>query len=163
VLLGKNLSAGPFAFAMMLVVVGLSQWFAPMRLELFLGVLLQLIPMYLVFCLAGNLLSIVSPLTLKPGSGMPVPHQGARNFSHLLFMILASLAVGLTLFPLGVEALFSYMNWFAGFPAYLVLGVLQVIVTVLLYRRAIDWQGSLLHQREQRVLGIVAAKAEGQR
>jgi hypothetical protein len=91
---------------------------------------------------------------------MPVPHQGARNFSHLLFMLLSSLALGVTLLPLGVEALLSYMNWLAWFPAYLVLGALQAVLVVLLYRRALDRQGGLLQRREQRILEIVGSKAE---
>ena len=91
---------------------------------------------------------------------MPVPHQGARSFSHLLFMLLASAAVGLTLLPLAVEALLSYMNWFAWFPAYVVLGALQAVLMVLVYRRGLDWQGGLLQRREQRILEIVGTKAE---
>jgi hypothetical protein len=159
-LIGKNLAALPFALAMMVSVVGLSQWFKPMRVDHFVGVLLQLVPMYLMLCLACNVSSIASPITLKPGSGMPLPHQGARSFAPLLLMLVAPIAVGLTAIPWAVEALFAYMNWFEWFPAYLVLGALQVVAIVLLYRRVLDWQGGLLHRRERTILDIVAAKSE---
>jgi len=159
-LMGKNVAALPFAVALMAVVVGASQWFKPMRADHFVGVVLQLIPMYLMFCLASNLLSIAAPLTLKPASGFPVPHQGARSFGPLLLMVVTPFAVGLTLIPWLAEALFSYLNWFEWFPAFLVLGAIQVVVIVLVYRRVLDWQGGLLHRRERTILDIVALRSE---
>jgi hypothetical protein len=159
-LIGKNLAAFPFAGALMVLVVGAAQWFKPMRVDHFVGVVLQLIPMYLVFCLACNLLSIASPIALKPGSGMPIPHQGARSFGPLLLMVVAPFALGLTLIPWAAEALFDYLNWFGWFPTFLVLGAIQVVVIVLVYRRVVDWQAGLLHRREQRILEIVAARSE---
>jgi ABC-2 type transport system permease protein len=154
VLIGKNLSLLPFALVMMAVVVGLSHWFNPMRF------VLQLIPMYLVFCLAANLLSIIGPLALKPGSGMPARHQGIRSVFPLVFMLVVSVALGITLIPLGIEALLAAVNWFAAFPAYLAFGVVQVIVTVWVYRLVVDWQGDLLQRREQQILEIVSSRAE---
>jgi len=159
-LMGKNLSLLPFALVTMAVVVGLAQWFNPMRFDHFVALLVQLVPMYLVFCLAANLLSIVGPLALKPGSGMPVPHQGIRSFYPLVFMLAVFPPLGLTLVPLGAEALLSAMDWLAWFPAYLVFGVVQVVVTVWLYRRVLDWEGGLLQRREQQILDIVGSKAE---
>ena len=160
VLMGKNLALLPFALVTMAVVVGLSEWFNPMRFDHLVALLSQLVPMYLLFCLAGNLLSIVGPLALKPGSGMPAPHQGLRSVYPLLFMLVAFLVMGLTLIPLGIEALFWAMNWFAWFPAYLVFGVVQVVVTVWLYRLVLDWEGGLLQRRELQILEIVGSRTE---
>jgi hypothetical protein len=158
VLMGKNLSLLPFALATMVVVVGLSQWFNPMRIDHLVGVLFQLVPMYLVFCVAGNLLSIVGPMSLKPGSGMPNPHQGLRNFYPILFMLLVPIPLGLTLIPLGLEAIFWAMHWVPSFPAYLVFAALQAVIAVWLYRIALEWEGDLMQRREQQILEIVASK-----
>ena len=46
VLMGKNLSLLPFAFATMSSVVGLSQWFNPMRFDHFVALLFQLVSTY---------------------------------------------------------------------------------------------------------------------
>jgi hypothetical protein len=159
VLIGKNLSLLPFAIAAMAPVVALSQWSNPMRLDHLLGVLFHLVTLYLVFCLAANLLSIVAPMALKPGSGMPAPHQGVRAFYPLAFMLLAPLPLGLTLIPLGFEALLTAMDWYTWFPAYLVLSIVQAAAAVWLYRVAVDWEGDLLQRREQRILDIVGARA----
>jgi ABC-2 type transport system permease protein len=158
VLLGKNLSLLPFALAMMAVMVGVSQWFNPMRLDHLVAVLIHLVSMYLVFCLAANLLSILCPIALKSGSGMPAPHQGLRGILPLLFMLGVSIPLGLTLFPLAIEALLRYANWFAWFPAYLVVGVVQAIVMLWVYRAGLDWEGRLLQRRERQILDIVAAR-----
>jgi hypothetical protein len=159
VLFGKNLALLPFALPMMVVAIALSQWFRPMRMDYLAAALIQTIPMYLVFCIGANLLSILAPITLKPGSGMPAPHQGIRHLYHILFMLLVSLLVGVTFIPLGVEALLGLIGN-RGLPAYLVLGLLQAPVAVWVYRAALDWQGELLQRREQQILEIVAARAE---
>jgi ABC-2 type transport system permease protein len=160
VLLGKNLAVVPFAFGTMAAVVGLAQWFNPMRVDHLAAVLLQLVPLYLMFCLAGNLMSIVGPMALKPGSGMPARHQGWRTLLPLAFMLVLPLPLGLTLIPLGVEALLTWMGRSSGFPAYLVLNVVQVFVVGWLYRFALDAGGILLQRREQRILEIVGSPAE---
>jgi ABC-2 type transport system permease protein len=159
-LMGKNLALLPFSIAMMVVVVALSQWFNPMRLDHFIGVLFQLVPMYLVFCLAGNVLSIVSPIALKPGSGMPAPHQGLRGLFSFLFVLVVPVPLALTLMPLGIEALFRAMHWLPWFPVYLVLSIIQAIVAVCLYRRVLDWEGRLLQRRELQILDVVGSRAE---
>jgi ABC-2 type transport system permease protein len=160
VLMGKNLSVLPFALVMMIVLVALRQWLNPMRLDHLVALLFQLVSMYLLFCLAGNLLSIIGPLALKPGSGMPAGHQGIRSFGPLLLMVVSPMLLGLTLMPLGIEALLSALNWFAWFPAYLVLGVVQVVVMIWLYRLVLDWEGGLLQRREPEILEIVGSRIE---
>ncbi len=160
ILLGKNLSLLPYAFIMMVFAIGVSQWKHPMRPDHLAAVLLQTIPMYLIFCLTGNMLSILSPITLKLSSGKPASHQGARVLFQVVFMFVVPVLIGFTLIPLGVEALFAFMKWAVWFPAFLVLGMVQVVVMLGLYRVAIDWQGGLLQRREQKILEIVSSKAE---
>jgi hypothetical protein len=160
VLMGKDLSLLPFGFLIMAVVVLLSQWFNPMRIDHLAAVLLQLIPMYLVFCLAANLLSIVGPIALKPGSGMPAPNQGIRSLYPVLFMLTVPVLLGLTLVPLGIEAIFRAMQWSPWFPAYLVFGVAQAALTIWVYSHVVEWEGRLLQRREQQILEIVGGRIE---
>jgi ABC-2 type transport system permease protein len=160
ILLGKNLSLLPFALILMAFVIGVSQWMNPMRLDHLAAVLLQAIPIYLLFCLAGNQLSILSPITLKPGSGHAASHQGIKVLFQLVFMLVVPVMIGLTFIPLGVEALFSFMKWAEWFPAFLVLGVVQVLTVIWLYRAALNLQGSLLERREQNILEVVSAKGD---
>ena len=119
-----------------------------------------MVPVYLLFCLGGNLLTILAPMAVKPGSGMPGRHQGLKIVYQLLFMAVVPLPLGLTLIPLGLEALLDASGWLAWFPAFLVLGVAQAAATVWLYRVALGWQGGLLHRREQDILEVVGSRAE---
>jgi hypothetical protein len=144
----------------MAFIIGLSQWMNPMRPDHLVAVLLQSIPMYLVFCMAGNILSILAPITLKQGSGKPASHQGTRVLFQIVFILVVPMPVGLTLIPLGVEALFSLMKWAAWFPAFLALSMVQVAAVIWLYRVAINWQGRLLQRYEQKILEVVSAKGE---
>jgi hypothetical protein len=160
ILLGKNLSLVPFAFILMMVAIAASQWVNPMRPDYLVAVLIQTIPLYLLFCLAGNLLSTLSPITLKPGSGQPAPHQGTRVFFQMLFMMVVPILFSLTLIPLGVEALFAFMKWASWFPAFLFLSIFQAAIILWLYLIALNSQGSLLQQHEKKILEIVSSKAE---
>jgi ABC-2 type transport system permease protein len=160
ILLGKNLSLFPFAIILMVFIIGAFHWKNPMRPDHLAAVLIQTIPIYLVFCLAGNMLSILSPIALKPGSGQPAPHQGKRVLFQIAYMVLLPGFFSLTLIPLGVEALFGLMKWAVWFPAFLVLGILQVAAMLWLYRIALNWQGGFLQRREQKILEVVSLKAE---
>ena len=160
VLMGKNLSVLPYAVLATGVVLAVSQWFNPMDAVHVAAILVQTVTMYLVICVAGNLLSILSPMALKPGSGMPARHQGIRHLYSILFMLAMPVLVGLTLLPLGIELVLRLTDRYARFPSYLVLGSLQAIVIVWLYPRVLDRQGDLLQRREQQILEIVAARTE---
>jgi hypothetical protein len=160
VLLGKNLAMVPHAVLTTLAVISLTLWRSPMRLDHLAATIVQAIPMFVVICVAANLMSIVGPLALKPGSGMPAPHQGIRNFYPIVFVLLIPIPVGLTLAPLGIEALLGLTEGFAGLPSYLALGIVQAAVFLWLYRIAIAWQGRLLQRREQQILNVVASRTE---
>jgi len=160
ILLGKNLSMLPFALIFSAFVIGIYNWVNPMRLDHLAAVLIQTISIYLLLCLAGNLLAVLSPIALKPGSGQPASHQGIRVLFQMLFMIVVPIPVGFTLIPFGVEALFRFMKWTTWFPAFLVLGVLQFAFVIWLYRLALNWQGTLLQRREQKILQVVSSKSE---
>lgn len=160
ILLGKNIALLPPAMVMMAFILGISQWMNPMRPDHLAAVMIQTIPTYLLFCLMGNLLSIFSPIALKPGSGMPAPHQGKATLFQILFMIVAPVPVAFVLLPLGVEALFHWMRWAAGFPFFLLLSLIQTLLVLRFYRAALSWQGKLLQQREKKILEVVSSRGE---
>jgi ABC-2 type transport system permease protein len=160
ILLGKNLSLSPFAFIFMVIVIGVMQWMRPMRPEHLAAVVFQTIPIYLMFCLAGNMLSIFSPVTLKPGSGQPARHQGVRVLYQIVFMLVVPALMSLTLIPLGIEALFAFLNLAAWFPTFLVLSIIQAAVMLWVYRIALDWQGAFLQKQELKILEVVSLKVE---
>ena len=131
-----------------------------MRPDHLAAVLIQILPIYLLFCMSGNIISILAPIALKSGSGMPASHQGIRTFGQMVFMLLVPIPIGLTLIPLGVEILLFSLSWLIHFPFFLTLSLAQAILVIWLYRKALNWQGRLLQQYEQKILEIIGAKGE---
>ena len=160
ILLGKNLAFVPFAFILMLSGILISNWFQPMLPDHLLAVVLQMIPMYLLFCITGNYLSIMLPIIVKPGTGMPIGGQGFKVLVQMLCTILMPVPLVLTLAPLGFEYLMEVLNWHTGFPAFLFLQLIQVAIFLYIYSIFLDLQADLLYQREQRVLEVVTAMGE---
>lgn len=160
ILMGKNLAMLPLALVMMGLGVALYQWLHPMRIDHLLAVLIQMVPLYLVFALAGNLLSIISPMALRMGSGMPANHQGIKMIYQFVFMALVPIPLSLTLLPLGIEAFLGWSGRATWFPAFLIFGVIQAVAAIGLYHLVLDWEGALLQRREQRILEVVASRGE---
>ena len=108
ILLGKNLSNAPFAIGFMFITAVALQIMRPMRVDHFLAVLLQMIPMYLVFCLVGNVLSIIAPMPMAAGSMKPVKPKAIVILIHMAFMLVFPLTMAPTLIPLGIEFLLTW-------------------------------------------------------
>jgi hypothetical protein len=160
ILLGKNLAMAPFVVGFMTFTALLFQYRYPMRPDHFIAVLLQMLPMYLVFCLVGNLLSIIAPMPVAAGSMKPVKPKATTLLIHTAFIFLFPLALSPTLIPLGIEFLLSLSESAAWFPAYLILAIGECAFMLWLYPRILSSQGDLLERRERKILEIVTTKAE---
>jgi sorbitol-specific phosphotransferase system component IIC len=160
ILLGKNLSLVPFAIALMTLAVVLMQVVRPMRADHLIALSLQMIPMYLLYCLVGNFLSIIAPMAMKSGSLAPARPKGMKMLVHLAFVPMFPLTLAPTLIPLGIEFLLNWAGWWTWFPAYLVFTLAELAVAAYVYARVLNWQGDILQRREQGILEIVTAKSE---
>jgi hypothetical protein len=160
ILLGKNLSMAPFILGFMLIVIALFQFRFPMRIDHLIGLLAQTVPMYLVFCLIGNMLSIIAPMPTAAGSMKPVKPRAATILIHLVFVVLFPLGLAPTLIPLGIEFLLSMSATMPWFPVYMVLAILECALVVWLYPLALQSQGEFFQRRERRILEVVTTKTE---
>jgi hypothetical protein len=160
ILLGKNLAVAPLALGLGAAAVVLIQVIAPMRVDLFLAAFLQLLALYLLFCLAANLLSLYAPMPLPAGSLKPRRPKAVPILLQLLFVVLTPVIVSPTLLPLGIEFVLRELGWVEGVPICLILSVLEGVAVVYVYRVVVGWQGRLLQDREQKILEVVTAKAE---
>lgn len=160
ILLGKNLSTAPLAFGFMFITAVALQFMRPMRADHFVALLLQMIPMYLIYCLMGNLLSIIAPMPMAAGSLKPAKPKAMVLLIHLAFMFVFPLAMAPTLIPLGIEFLLTWTGSLAWFPAYLTFTIVELVLVVWLYLEILDGQGRLLERHEQKILEVVTAKVE---
>lgn len=155
ILLGKNLAMLPFAMGLGMIGTVVLQFAYPMQMDHFMAAMVQMVSMYLIFCVVMNFLSMLAPVAIASGSLRPARPKGMAILVHLLFFfLLLPIALGTTLIPLGIEFLFPAL------PVYFLLTLTEFAVVVYLYPRALGLQARILHAREQRILEIVAAKVE---
>jgi ABC-2 type transport system permease protein len=160
ILLGKNLAIAPLALALSALMTVLLQALYPLQWDHLLAVPFQWVAMFLLFCLMANWLSILAPMAIAAGSLRASNAKGLPLLLNIAFVFLFPLAIAPTLLPLGIEFLLHGRGFLEGFPISLLLTVLELAGIVLLYRLVLTWQGNLLQRREQRILELVAAKAE---
>jgi hypothetical protein len=160
ILLGKNLAMAPFVLGFLLIVTALFQFRFPMRLDHTLAVLAQTVPMFLVFCLVGNVLSILAPMSTSAGSMKPVKPKATVILIHFCFVFLMPLALTPTLIPLGIEFALSTWTSLSWFPAYLIFAILECALMIWLYPVILKSQGEFLERRERKILDVVTAKTE---
>jgi hypothetical protein len=160
ILLGKNLSVLPIAILLAGPLVILVQIIYPMRFDHFAALIPQFVSMYLLFCILGNLLSIYSPMPVAAGSLKPAKTEVLPIVLHVIFAFFFMVVQALTLLPLGVEWVLETLAWGPGMPVCLFLSLVGCMTIAYLYRRMLRWQGDLLQRHEQRILEVVATKAE---
>jgi hypothetical protein len=161
ILLGKNLAAAPFALGMGMALAIAIQVVLPVRITDFLAMPLELVSMYLLFCLLANWLSIHAPVNIPAGALRRAKPNGTAIVLHLLFMfVVFPLAMAPTLLPLGLQVLLEHLGWSAGLPVCLLLSLVECVGMVCIYRLVLRWEGGLLQAREQAIYAIVRAKEE---
>jgi ABC-2 type transport system permease protein len=160
ILLGKNLAIAPFALGVALLALAIAGIVFPMRIDHYPAALLQVVSLYLVSCLLMNYMSIYCPIAVASGTMRPAHvHWGPVLMQMLIMMVYPLLTVPL-LFPYGLELLLEQFDMPEGVPVSLLLSILILFVVVLIYRKMITGQGTLLHTREKKILEVVVSKEE---
>ncbi len=160
ILLGKNLAFAPLALGLAAVMALVLECIFPMRVEHLLAIVPQMISMYLLVCLMANCLSILAPLHIAAGSLRPANPKLVPMLMQMVFVMLLPFVLAPTVAPLWIQYAHERLLSFKGWPTCLILSALECGLIVLLYRTVLNWQGRFLHSREQRILEIVASKAE---
>lgn len=154
-LIGKNAAIMPFAASMGLLGLTFTQIFLPMPLTHFIANLFQLGTLVLVGCMVSNLLSIYTPLGMKPGSMQPVNLNLGVVVLQLLLFLLAPLLMVPALLPLVLEWWLSATPGWSEVPFFLAGSMVAFLAVALLYRPVCRWQGTVLYQRRIRILEAV--------
>ena len=160
ILLGKNLATWPVGalFGLLLLLI-LTIWLRLPPLIALAG-LFQLATLLLLGSVGGNLLSILVPFRIEPGSMKPTKMPALA----MLMMVLCQMLFPLVLAPLFVPPLAEWLWQRAGWPGFvpvnLLLSMLLAGLTALLYWQTLEPMGRLLHRREIKILNTVTAEQE---
>jgi hypothetical protein len=160
ILLGKNLAVAPLVFVLGTSIVVIVGCVFPMRVDHYPAVLIQLVSTYFLFALLANMLSILTPMAVAPGSMKASNVKILPVLVQLAVMLFFPLVFLPAAIPIGIEALLSEFDILNGWPVSLVLSLVVLGLTLLVYRKLITLQGNLLLAREKKVLEVVTSKSE---
>ena len=160
ILLGKNLAVAPLVLGLGLIGFVVVGAVFPMRIDHYPAVLAQILAAFLVLCMMSNVLAILTPIPLAPGSLQPAKIKAGPILLQMLVMMLLPLALLPVLAPYGLEVLLDQTDVVKGVPISLPLSLLVLAVVVLVYRWVVGLQGDWLMAREQKVLEVVTSRAE---
>jgi hypothetical protein len=160
VLLGKNLALGPVGLGLGgLFLFGAGVWLAIPVLAV-AAAFFQLLALTLIVSAAGNLVSILAPYRVQPGSMKATKLPAKTLLMTFLCMVLFPLLVA----PAFVPPLAQLLWQLAGGPAFLPLNLLLSIALATLvavaYWHSLAPLGRLLHRREIEILGVVTTDVE---
>jgi hypothetical protein len=160
ILLGKNAAAAPIVLFMSLLAVVAVQIVYPMRVDVFLSLIPQAVSMFLLYCLIGNLASILVPLRIAPGTMKPVNSKTLPILAHLGMMLLLPAVLSITMAPLLFQFVLQRLELIESLPVALVAAIFECAAIAVFYYFALGWEGDLLQSREQKILEAVVNKEE---
>jgi hypothetical protein len=160
ILLGKNLALFPIAAAIGLVLLALVTIAVHPPTMVVVATILQLPAAFLLLSMMGNLLSVLVPYRVAPGSMKPTKTRTTTTFlivlSHLLLPVTLAPII---LMPL-LGLLFEWAGWASAATVNLIASAMLLAALVLCYRFSLPALGDLLERRERQVLDVVAREVE---
>ena len=160
ILLGKNLASLPVGATFGAILLTLTSVWLHLPLLVFAATLFQLAAMLLIGGLAGNLLSILMPYRIQPGSMKPTKMPGLAMLVMILCQMLFPVAMAPAFAPPLAELLWRLAGWPSVVPVNLILSFLLAALAAFAYRQTLGPLGRLLQRRETKILGVVTAEVE---
>jgi len=160
ILLGKNLAVFPVAMGIGSAFLAVVTFALRMSLVIVLAAALQLVATFLLLSTVGNLMSVLVPYRVAPGSLKPTKVSAMTTLlifvSHMLFPT-AMMPIFL---PAFLGLLISRLSWLPAAPVNLLLSVVVLALAALLYWLSLAGLGELLQRRERRILQVVTQEVE---
>jgi hypothetical protein len=160
ILLGKNLAILPIAFGTGGILLVFIKIFMGISLVVIIAASFQLAAAFLLFSMMGNLLSVLVPYRIAPGSlkatKVPALTTLLLFVSHLLFPI-AMIPVFL---PAALGLLSSSLGWLPAARVNIFFSAVLLILLALFYRLSLTGLGNLLQRREKKILQVVTQEVE---
>jgi len=160
ILLGKNLAILPVGFGIGSILLAMVSVWLHLPAVAVAAALLQLLTMLLIASLGGNLLSILIPYRMQPGTMKPTKMPGLA----MLVMMFCQLLVPLAMSPVFAGPLLEMLWLRAGLPAFVPVNLISSAVLcgvmVLVYWQSLAPLGRLLQRRETKILGVITVEVE---
>ncbi len=160
ILLGKNLALLPVVICIAGAVLLLVTLATGLAAPVVVATALQLLAAFLLLSVAGNLVSVLVPYRVTPGSMKPTK----MPMLTVLLMFVTHLLFPTALLPIflapGLGLLAARLGWAPAGVVNLVFSALLLVLFALLYRLSLPGLGGLLQQREKAILQVVTHEVE---
>jgi hypothetical protein len=160
ILLGKNLAALPVGLTMgglMIVLTAVALHLPP---PVVLATCLQLASLLLMASIAGNLLSVLIPYRIQPGTMKPTKMPALA----MLVLVVGQMFFPVAMLPLFAGPLLEFiwrrMAWPEAVPVNLICSAALLGLMLLIYWLTLAPTGRLLRQRETKILGAITVDVE---
>jgi len=159
-LFGKNLAVLPLAAAIAFVPLAAMSVLAKLSVFVLLATVLQFGAAFLLFCMVGNLSSILVPYRVAAGSLKPTK----QSWQAVLMMMAVHMLFPLAVAPIAIP---PFLGWvaerFGSLPATLVnvcASLVMVVILAFLYAQTLRPLGRLFQRRETTILRAVTEVME---
>jgi ABC-2 type transport system permease protein len=160
ILMGKNLACLPvgagFGLILLLLIV-VRLHLSPIEVA---ASLFQLAALLMLGGMIGNLLSVLVPYRIQPGTMKPTKMPGLAMVVLMLCQLLFPLALAPAFVPALAQVLWQNAGWPRAGLVNLVLSASLASAMALAYWQALAPMGRLLQSREIKILGILAVEVE---
>ena len=160
ILVGKNLACAPIAAGFGSLLLCGASLFLPLGWVDLVAALLQLVTLMLFAALAGNLLSIVAPYRIQPGSLRMSKMPISKKILTIALQLTSPLATAPVLLLPWAELTWRKEGFAGALPVNLVLSALLCLAMAAVYAGTLAPLGRLLHRRETVILRAVTAQSE---
>ncbi len=160
ILLGKNLAFLPIAIGFGLTLLVIVKIILHISFTIVLAAGLQLVATFLLLSIAGNLISVLVPYRISPGSMKRTKTSATTSLQIFISRLLSPVAMVPMFIPPAAGLLFSRVGWLPAGPVNLLLSMVLLVLLVYFYRLSLPGLGNLLLRREKQILQVVTEKVE---
>ncbi len=160
ILLGKNLTFLPVAICIGLILLTIVRFAANVSLVIILAAILQLIAAFLLLSIAGNLVSVLVPYRVAPGSMKRTKTSTVTTLMLIMSRLLFPTMMLPIFLPPGFGLLFFRSDWFAAALMNIFLSAILLALLFFFYQLSLVPLGNLLQQQEKKILDVVTKEVE---
>jgi len=151
-LLAKHLALFPLAAGMSILFVVLASLILHIGARTLLIAFLQVIETYLLFCTAGNFMSVYFPYRMSWEGMRGHGKLSQANLMGFLIIPVTGILLLPSLFCFYLDPLLAAFGYASALPAGLLASIAMLAITAIIYKFSLRRAGALLLKREQRVL-----------
>lgn len=160
ILLSKNLAHLPVVLGIGLILLVVVKFAGRLTVMMSVAGFLQLIAAFLLLSIVGNLVSVLVPYRIAPGSMKPTKTTTLTT----VFIILSHMSFPMVMLPIFlvpvVGWLVSGLGWLPAGPTNVLVTLLLLGPLVIFYQLSLDPLGKLLLKREKKILEVVTKEIE---